>query len=65
MQDTKRWWESRTIWASLLGLIFVALSALHVLPEGLSQEGVLEAVMGVVGVLAIIFRVKADSTIGS
>lgn len=64
MLESKNWWTSRTVWVGVIGLLFAVLGAVGVLPEGLTQEQVLQGVMAVVGVLTIVFRVKADTTIG-
>lgn len=64
MYDTKGWWQSRTVWTGIIGLLFAILSMVGWVPEGLSQEHVAEAVMAVVGVLTIVFRIKADTVVG-
>ena len=63
MQSSKRWWESKTIWTQIIGLLFMALVYFDQLPADLDQEAVITAIMGVVGVLTIIFRAKATTEI--
>lgn len=63
MNETKPWWQSRTIWTGLLGGLYAILSIFKILPEGLEQEMVLEAVLGVTSVLAVLFRAKATKEV--
>lgn len=70
MQGQKHWYESRTIWASLIAaLAAVATLFGHGMTE--EQQGALAdaltlaapAVAGVAGILAAIFRAKATTTV--
>lgn len=63
MDNQIQWWQSRTIWTGLIGTLFAVLSGFGLVPEGLNQDMVLEAVLGVVSVAAILFRVKATKAI--
>lgn len=63
MNETKPWWQSRTIWTGLLGGLYAILSIFKILPEGLEQGMVLEAVLGVTSVLAVLFRAKATKEV--
>lgn len=63
MADTKPWWQSRTVIASLVGLLFIALRTLGLLPEGLEEASVVELVLAITSALAIIFRVKATTAV--
>lgn len=65
MNDTKPWYMSRTVIASLVGLAFIALKAFGLLPEGLQEASVVEAVLAVTSVLAIVFRLKATTNIAN
>lgn len=61
--ETKSWWQSRTIWASIVGVIFPILSFNNLLPPELTSNMVVESIMVITSTLAIIFRVKADKKI--
>lgn len=63
MEDTKVWWASRTVWVGLIGAVFAVAGILGVLPEGLTQEQVLQGVMAVVGVLVVVFRVTSSKSL--
>lgn len=63
MNEEKVWWQSRTIWTGLIGAVFAMLGGLNVLPEGLSSDMVVNAVLGVTSVLAVVFRAKATKSI--
>jgi len=60
----KGWWQSKTIWTGIVGAIFAALGLLGLVPQGLDAATVVNAVLGVVSVGAIIFRVQANTKIG-
>lgn len=57
------WWQSRTVWTGLIGALFAVFSGMGLIPEGLTQDMILQAVLGVVSVAAIVFRVKATKVI--
>ena len=61
MEESKPFWESRTVWVGLVAVIFAALGAVGALPEGLREEQVVDAVMAVTGVLTIVFRAQASA----
>jgi hypothetical protein len=63
MEDKKIWWQSRTIWAGIVGAIFSFLSLLGKVPDGLTAAMIVDAIVGTTSVLAIIFRAKADKII--
>lgn len=63
MNEEKVWWQSRTIWTGLIGSAFAILSGMKVLPEGLSSDMVVNAVLGVTSVLAVVFRAQATKAI--
>lgn len=61
--EQKQWWQSRTIWLGIMGTLFSIFSGLGIIPEGLTSEMVVDAILGVVSVGAIVFRVKATKAI--
>lgn len=65
MAENKPWWTSRTVWTGIVGTGFAAAGLMGVLPADLTQEQVLQAILGVVGVLAVVFRIKASASIGN
>lgn len=68
MNDMKPWYQSRTIWASLLVLVSLGAAALGVpLQEGETDalaEAILQAIAAGAGVAAIAGRIFARSRIG-
>lgn len=68
MNEVKVWWQSRIIWAQIIGILFAVASTLKWdLGEmlGLSQEELLAGVMTVIGVASIILRRRATEVIAS
>ncbi len=63
MEQTKVWWQSRTIWASIIGVVFPILSHNNLLPAELTSNMIVETIMVITSTLAIIFRIKADKKI--
>lgn len=68
MEEMKRWYQSRTIWASLLVVVSLGAAALGVpLQEGETDalaEAILQAIAAGAGVAAIAGRIFARSRIG-
>jgi len=63
MTETKPWWMSRTIWVGLATSVLAILSGFGVLPVGFQEGIVEELIVGVLGVLAIVFRAQATAEI--
>ena len=63
MEESKPVWASRTVWVGLVGLLFPLLAAFGWLPDGLNQEQAVDAVMAVLGLLTILFRSQATTTL--
>jgi hypothetical protein len=61
---SKPWWQSRTVWTGIVGGLFSIAGVFNMLPAGLTSETVVNAILGVVSVAAVVFRVKATKTIG-
>jgi len=57
--ETKIWWQSRTVWTGLVGALFAILHQFGMLPVDLTTEMVLNMILGIVSVLAVVFRVDA------
>jgi hypothetical protein len=58
--QTKPWWQSRTVWAAVVGLIYPVLNSYGILPEALTSESMLETVMVAVSAAALYFRIQAE-----
>ncbi len=59
--ETKPWWQSRTVWANVLSILFAVLSLAGVkLPEGLTQDQVLPVVLGIAGIVGLYLRGKTS-----
>lgn len=65
MEGNKSALASKTVWAGLALIIFNVLAALGVLPAELTQEVAMNAINGVLALLAIIFRWNSTQTIGT
>ena len=57
MNDTKAWWQSRTVWVNIVATLFAVLGAFKVLPAGLSQEQVVTAIMAITAIVNVFLRV--------
>jgi hypothetical protein len=60
MTETKPWWQSRTVWAAIVGMIYPIVNMSGWLPPELTTEITLEAVMIAVSSAALYFRIKAE-----
>lgn len=63
MEQIKPWWQSRTIWSSLVGAVFAVLSLTGNLPPEITSTMVVDAIVGITSILAIFFRAKATTSI--
>lgn len=63
MENTKVWWQSRTIWSGIIGAVFATLGMLNLLPADLTTTQVVDAIMAVTSVAAIVFRFKSTTVI--
>ena len=68
MIDTKPWYLSRTVWASLVTILLAALSYAGVAADGLQPDLLTEAALNlattVSGLIALFGRLQATSRIG-
>lgn len=71
MEDTKPWWQSRTIWASILQVLIGIAVSFGVISQAAGQEIIAtgpEILAGIgvsaVAVLQIWMRIKATKQIG-
>ena len=68
MTDSKPWYLSRTIWASLITIVTAAAGILGVPVSGLDNSALtdtlLQAITAVSGLVAIFGRLAASSRIG-
>lgn len=67
MNDTKPWYLSRTVWASVVGILLslaglVGVSVEMVNPEGLT-DALLQAAAAIAGIVAVIGRLAATRKI--
>jgi len=56
MDNTKAWWQSRTVWVNVVATLFALLAAFKLTPAGLDQETVVTSIMALVGVANVILR---------
>ena len=59
-QDTKPWWQSRTLWTGALTAISGVVAAAGVLPPFITEIYIDKIVTIVLGAATVIFRVLAD-----
>jgi len=68
MEESKKWFESRTVWAGIVVLIATVAGAfgfeLDVTAQGEITEYIMTVVTAVGALVAIVGRVKATKTIG-
>jgi len=68
MEEGKKWFESRTVWAGIVVLFATAAGAfgfeLDVAAQGEITEYIMAVVTAVGALVAIVGRVKATKTIG-
>lgn len=62
MNETKSWWQSKTVWA---GVVAVALAAYNAASVNFGLPPVPEWVYGILGAVGVYGRVSADSRITS
>lgn len=60
-QDSKLWWQSRTIWANIVAVLFAIPAAADMLPEGFTQEQAIAGIMALLGIVNIVLRAKTTS----
>ena len=63
MTDTKTWWQSRTLWINFVAMLFALLSAIGRLPEGINQEQVVTAIMALIALANVVFRLTTTRII--
>ena len=63
MENTKPWWMSRTIWTSFAIVLVAVLGGFGLLPPGLTEAHITEAIMAVLAVLAVYFRYDATEEV--
>lgn len=64
MEDSKKWWQSRTMWVNIVGFIFSIMVALGVqMPEGMDESSVVAAIMAVVNIVNMVLRVISNKMI--
>jgi len=56
MDDTKSWWESRTVWVNVVATLFAVLGTFKLLPADLDQDSVVTAIMGAVAIANVVLR---------
>ena len=68
MEPKKKWWASKTIWASLVVIATGIFGASRVIPEGMNEAELVESIVAgvtlVAGLFALYGRKTASSTIG-
>jgi len=63
MNDTKTWWQSRTVWVNIVATLFALLAAFKLTPPGLDQETVVTSIMALVGVANVVLRLLTHKPI--
>jgi len=56
MEETKKPWYSKIVWATVAGGVIAILSGIGLIPEDM-QEQVLQATLLIIGTLVPIFRI--------
>ena len=68
MEDTKKWWQSKTIWGALVTVLVGILNAFSIVSiDGAAQGQIVDIVVQITGIVStvvtIIGRVGAKATI--
>lgn len=63
MNDSKPWWQSRTIWIGLIQSIWGALAAAGLLPVWLDATTLVDVGIGILGVATIAARAVASKRV--
>jgi len=63
MTDSKIWWQSRTIWVNVVATLFAVLGTFKLLPEGLDQDSIVTAIMGMVAIANLVLRLLTHEAI--
>lgn len=63
MEETKKWYQSRTVIAGVAGIIYLLLAIFGYVPNGLSSALMTEIFMGIISLLTIYFRLDATKQI--
>lgn len=63
MDDTKSWWESRTVWVNVVATLFAVLGTFKLLPANLDQDSVVTAIMGAVAIANVVLRLVTRQVI--
>jgi|JI9StandDraft_2_1071091.scaffolds.fasta_scaffold20069_4 hypothetical protein len=64
MEEVKPWWQSKIIWTQIVGLAFMVLSKVVELPEGITVDQVVTAILAVMSIATIVLRKTATASIG-
>ncbi len=65
MNETKIWWQSRTLWVNIVAALFGLASAVGILPRDVDQDAVVGAIMGVVALANVALRLVTRQPIVS
>lgn len=63
MEQTKPWWQSKTILVSIFGALFALAAAFNVLPTDFDQEEFVGGVLAITSALAALFRKTATAQV--
>jgi len=64
-EKTKKWYQSKTIWANVIVVIVATLTAIDAqFGTNIMNSPITQAILAVAGAFGIYGRVKADSKIG-
>lgn len=67
MTNTKTWWQSKTVWASLVAIIAGVVSLAGIDLDAKMQDGIVNLILAAAdlaaGIIALIGRLQADTRI--
>lgn len=63
--DTKKWWESKTIWVQIIAVVFALGAQFKWWPTDLTQDQIVSGVMALVAVVTVVLRFFTTKSISS
>jgi len=65
MKETKKWYQSKTVWSNILIVVIATLTAIdQQFGTQLMHSPVVQVILAIAGAFGIYGRVKADKKIG-
>jgi protein-S-isoprenylcysteine O-methyltransferase Ste14 len=63
--ETKHWWQSRTIWVQLVAILFAVGARFEWWPTWIEQDDAIAFCMALVGIVTLVLRIRTKKEIKS